>query len=176
MRRAISAAADFPSFLVTIGVTPKFPHTGLGYIRLGKEIEPDDGNAPLFSVDSFIEKPDRELAEKLSASKRYLWNTGYKTGRADAILEMMKLSCPDYRRRSDRLLNAVKAQDDPAVEQCFRELPRISFEILVSGRIEQMLAMATDLDWSDAGDWDVIHRLLSNDDADRFRASQGLVW
>ena len=57
--------------LVTFGVVPSEPHTGYGYIEVGKSI----GDA--YSVISFKEKPDSVTATKYFSDGGYYWNSGY---------------------------------------------------------------------------------------------------
>ena len=52
--RGLAAAQE--GRLVTFGVKPSRPDTGYGYIQSGKPVDGADG---VFSVDRFVEKPDR---------------------------------------------------------------------------------------------------------------------
>ena len=57
--------------LVTFGIQPTEPATGYGYIETGDDLE-----TGAKTVARFVEKPNRERAEELLASGRYLWNSG----------------------------------------------------------------------------------------------------
>ena len=56
---------------MTFGIQPTEPATGYGYIETG-----DDLATGAKTVARFVEKPNRERAEELLASGRYLWNSG----------------------------------------------------------------------------------------------------
>ena len=58
--------------LVVFGVTPTEPHTGYGYIQLGRQISENCA----YKLDQFVEKPDLQTAEHYISSKNYLWNSG----------------------------------------------------------------------------------------------------
>ncbi|MGF1948964.1 sugar phosphate nucleotidyltransferase, partial [Enterococcus gallinarum] len=63
--RAAEAAQD--GLIVTLGVTPTEPSSAYGYIAA-------EGQG-LSAVKAFVEKPDRETAERYIADG-YLWNSG----------------------------------------------------------------------------------------------------
>lgn len=68
--------------LVTIGVPPKRPETGYGYIEMGERI---NGDISSFRVERFLEKPNIEVAKDLLLKGTYLWNSGMFIWRADAL-------------------------------------------------------------------------------------------
>ena len=58
-------------YIVTFGIKPSYPETGYGYINVtDKHIERG------FKVNKFVEKPNKELAEKYLADGNYFWNSG----------------------------------------------------------------------------------------------------
>ena len=84
---------------------PTEPATGYGYIEIGDDLE-----TGAKTVARFVEKPNRERAEELLASGRYLWNSGMfmlPVGQFLAeILRMrrpstMRLSAPSRARKRD---------------------------------------------------------------------------
>ena len=64
VRTAVALAEE--GNLTTFGIVPVRPETGYGYICRGENCR----------VDSFVEKPDLQTAEKYVASGNYLWNSG----------------------------------------------------------------------------------------------------
>jgi mannose-1-phosphate guanylyltransferase/mannose-6-phosphate isomerase len=83
--KAAEAAAQIArdGYLVTFGITPTEPHTGYGYIRAGSTLE----GAQNFVVDSFVEKPDAETAQRFLADGRYYWNSGMFMLKASTYME-----------------------------------------------------------------------------------------
>lgn len=72
-----AAAAARVGALVAFGSTPTDPVTGYGYIQRGDPFANVDG---CFRVDRFLEKPDRETAERFVKSGEYLWNRTQRAG------------------------------------------------------------------------------------------------
>ncbi len=159
---SFKAVRNSPESIAMIGVWPLYPHTGLGYI----EIEyAGDGRAssPPYGVRSFVEKPDIDRATTFVASKRHLWNTGCKVIRAAEILRLLAGANEEYAFAIPRLARAVRDRNRRATRESFAALPRSSFEYLVTERAHKLLAIPTDMIWSDVGDWMAIHRILSDD-------------
>ena len=83
--RAEVAAAN--GGIVTLGITPTFPHTGYGYIKRGHVIENvPAGEPPVYTVEQFLEKPDLPTAEAFLADGTYYWNGGIFVCRVDVML------------------------------------------------------------------------------------------
>ncbi|OQY34146.1 MAG: hypothetical protein B6243_05845 [Anaerolineaceae bacterium 4572_5.2] len=57
--------------LVTLGITPTGPETGYGYIHRGEVL-----NQNAYRVRQFLEKPNRETAQRFFDSGEYYWNSG----------------------------------------------------------------------------------------------------
>ena len=90
--------------LVTIGLHPKNPATGYGYIKCidsavsASENQPtDDGSAsgdsvspPVYRVEKFVEKPDEQTAVRYVESGDYLWNSGMLIANAATIIKELR--------------------------------------------------------------------------------------
>ena len=91
LRRAVSVsemAAD-----ASIGVEPRFPSTGYGYIQRGASVGTVQG-FPLYRVVRFVEKPDLATAEAYVASGDYLWNPGVFVWNNAALLDAFETYHP----------------------------------------------------------------------------------
>ena len=83
--------------LVTFGVVPTAAETGYGYIKSETAINPKSLEA--LNVTDFIEKPDKENAEKFVKNDHYLWNSGIFMFKASVILKELKKHAPkNYRK------------------------------------------------------------------------------
>src|SRR5574341_1438409 len=87
-RRALLDAAQVAArgCLVTLGIEPKNPETGYGYIQRGELIE-KIGAQPVYRVARFLEKPDEATAKRFVASGEYYWNSGIFVWRVAVILK-----------------------------------------------------------------------------------------
>ena len=152
--RAAAAAAS--GALVVIGLAPRGPATGFGYIQPGAP-----ASSGGYRVESFVEKPDAERAERLVA-EGYLWNAGMLCFRADAVLREIERHAPDT-------LAAVRAGLDeggydlgarkPGAAFC--AAPKVSFDVGVLEKTDRAVVIAADFAWSDVGDWKEVWALSS---------------
>ena len=85
--------------IVTIGITPHFPHTGFGYIEKGAMVDSE-----AFSVVKFKEKPPFELAKEYVSSGKFLWNAGMFVARL-GILKRVANSPAVKKSSIDLLIN-----------------------------------------------------------------------
>lgn len=154
--------------VVTFGIVPSGPETGYGYIRKGGLLE---GSAAT-QLDAFVEKPDRETAERYLASGDYLWNSGIFLLRASLWLELLG------RFRGD-IADACRAAFDQGSwdgdffrtnAEAFRACPADSIDYAVMERISAAaddagLAVVLPLDagWSDVGAWSALWEVNERD-------------
>lgn len=90
LRAAVRVAAEGP--IVILGVTPDRPETGYGYIKAGSARL---GEAGVFEVQSFAEKPDAGTAQRYLAQGDYYWNAGMFVLRASTWLKSLAQCRPD---------------------------------------------------------------------------------
>ena len=150
LQRAVLAASSGDR-LVTVGIPPKYPHTGYGYIKRGQKI---DDNCS--SVSRFFEKPNLERAQQYLESGDYLWNSGMFVWRADTILASIREFMPQLYDGLTRIENAFNTPAyDQVVLEVFSELESVSidFGILEHAR-NSAVVVADSFGWSDVGSWD----------------------
>lgn len=162
---AFSSASKYPDKLVTIGINPTWPDTGLGYIQMGEEMDKlgEDGKKRVFFIGSFQEKPDRKTAEKYLANWEYLWNAGYFIFSARDLLEHIQKLAPniiDTFEKMDVLTESVEGQKQSA--DLYALLPSDPFDTLVVERLskEYRLVIPSALEWSDVGNWSALFDFL----------------
>lgn len=76
--------------IVTFGIAPTRAETGYGWLECGIETHPG-----IEALTRFIEKPAADLAERLLADPRYLWNAGLFLVRADVLIAAARTHAPD---------------------------------------------------------------------------------
>jgi mannose-1-phosphate guanylyltransferase len=175
LEAGFGAVEKLPDRLVMIGVRPLYPHTGLGYIEVGKQEHIPGLGLPVFSVKSFIEKPDVAKAKLLAASGMHLWNTGYKILRAQHLLKLLADSNEDFAAHLPALTAAIARADKKEIAARFASLPSQSFEYLISEKAKDLLTISAGMDWSDLGDWEIIHRLLAETDAEKLHTAGKVI-
>lgn len=152
---ALETAQKHPDKLVTVGINPTYPDTGLGYIKMGKEFS-NDGGRRVFYVDSFAEKPDRKTAEKYIASWEYLWNAGYFIFSTDQMLSWVKAFTPHISATVEAVVKIIKdGVDNRTIKELYEGLPQESIEPAIVEKMngEHRLVVPSQLEWSDVGNW-----------------------
>ncbi|MBL6946888.1 MAG: mannose-1-phosphate guanylyltransferase/mannose-6-phosphate isomerase, partial [Rhodospirillales bacterium] len=148
-------------FLVTFGVEPTSPETGYGYIRC--EESPIAGG--FRHVDRFIEKPERETAERFLAEGDYYWNSGIFAFSADAILGELDSFEPEL-LHACRVALATGSHDGAVIKPfgpAFAEAPDISIDYAVMERTGAAAVVPARFGWSDVGSWSAVAELGSGD-------------
>ena len=154
--------------LTTLGITPTEPATAFGYIQPG-----EPSLAPgLLPVDRFVEKPDRQSAERYVA-EGFLWNAGMFVAETGTI----ERNLAEYLPRMDRGLTELAAVYCAGVaasgaagslqRDVWNDLPRIAIDYALAEPMAAAGAVAVapcaaDLGWSDVGDFAAVRDLLGD--------------
>ena len=162
-RETIQAAIEIArsgANIVVLGVRPKRPETGYGYIEAGAQ----DANGSL-RVRRFTEKPNAEKARHFLESGNYFWNSGMFLWRADTLMQALR----EHQPRTARLLEQIAdAYDSGKFAATFRRLypkcENISIDYAVleprSGKGEgssHIYCLPADFAWNDLGSWTALH-------------------
>jgi mannose-1-phosphate guanylyltransferase len=89
VRTACETAEQHADALVTFGIRPTWPHTGLGYIHCSQTVA--DG---VRQVVGFKEKPDRHTARRYVESGEHYWNSGMFVWKVSAIRDALTRYLP----------------------------------------------------------------------------------
>jgi mannose-1-phosphate guanylyltransferase len=166
--------------LITIGIRPKYPETGYGYIVKGKTVASESGARP-FVVNRFTEKPSLPAARRL-LRQRALWNSGIFVWKASTILELLARYQPEITAGLQSIERAAggKSLANPSprlrafIAREYRKMPNLSIDYAVmekAGSEGRVLTLEADFGWSDVGSWAAVHRMSRKDD--RGNAGQG---
>lgn len=185
LARAADAAERYRS-LVTVGVVPSRPDPGFGYIEPGDALAGD-----VRRVARFVEKPDRERAERM-VRDGYLWNSGIFVWRVGDFLAEVRLHTPevspaldavtagaDARARSRRSggraadrsagSGADGASQSPAsgasdeLSRFFSTARSVSVDVGVLERSDRVLVLPGTFGWDDVGTWAALRRVRALD-------------
>ena len=159
---AAQAAAQSPGHLVTFGIRPDRPETGYGYIRQGAPI---DGAPGAFAVERFVEKPDRETAERFVADGGYAWNSGMFLLPAALFLAELARLQPDLLAACRGAVE--KGADDLDFfrldEASFAASPGISIDVGVMEQTVRAAVVPADLGWNDVGSFSALWAASARD-------------
>lgn len=148
--------------LVAVGVRPTRPDTQLGYIQYE-----EPSAAGVHRALRFVEKPKPDVAKRLLAEGRCVWNSGiFVFHAATAVSEFRRLA-PEVVEAFDRHANPNAGPDawtDPeTIKTIYTEVPKGSLDYLVLEKTDRLFVVPAALDWSDVGTWDAVWREAPKD-------------
>jgi mannose-1-phosphate guanylyltransferase len=170
VRLAGSLAEGGP--IVNVGVAPRYPETGYGYVERGAVVASRDGVAA-FKVVRFVEKPNAERAAEYVRAGNFLWNVGLFTWRAAGVRALLTEHLPGSVERFERSEALLESDPDGALE-AFAGLPRISIDYAILEKATDRVVVEADLGWLDIGDWAAVYA-ASPKDADGNSLPDGSV-
>jgi mannose-1-phosphate guanylyltransferase/mannose-6-phosphate isomerase len=139
-------------WMVAFGITANTPETGYGYIRRGKPV------AGGFQIDRFVEKPDRETAEKFLADGAYAWNGGIFAFRAGAFMDELTAHRPDMVEAVRKAVASGHYEGQvfyPAADP-FAIIEAESVDYAVMETTSRAAVVSADMGWSDIGNWEAL--------------------
>jgi len=170
VRRAFACARR--SRIVALGIQPRWPETGYGYI----EFPPGaiSSSRPV-AIRRFREKPDARTAARYVSSGRFFWNAGMFFWRAGVLLDELRRSLP----RTASILAALPAFQDPGFLAKLREVfplcENISIDYAVLEKAREVVGLpCPEIGWNDVGSWNAVYE-LSPHDADRNSLPPGAI-
>jgi mannose-1-phosphate guanylyltransferase len=160
MRQAAQAAC-LGDYLVTVGIKPTSPHTGLGYIEAGKEIGKEKG---VYKVVSFKEKPDLETAKRFIKSGKYFWNANLYTWSVQSAWRAYRRYAPSIFKLLAMIEKNIGTKNEELVlKKAYEKAENISVDYALSEKADNLLLVPGIFFWSDVGDWKVIYDLSQKD-------------
>ena len=149
--RAAVELATTEKAIATLGVKPSYPSTGYGYIEQGEQTG-TFGGLPVYRVNRFTEKPDRQTATSFISTGRFSWNSGMFIFKAGVVIQELHTHAPE-------IIQPIAAQGAAA----YANLPKISIDYALMERTQLAYVLPVDFAWDDLGDWNAIERLLKTD-------------
>jgi mannose-1-phosphate guanylyltransferase len=156
IQEAIEQINERPEFLMTIGIKPTCPATGYGYIHRGKESTRNG----IFRVNSFIEKPNRKLANTYFQNGHYYWNSGMFLWHVRTILENFQSFMPVLHQR---MTEVVTSQDSVTIDAIYQQIESQSIDYGIMEKARDVMMIEGDFGWSDVGSWDEVFQMRPKD-------------
>ncbi len=162
--RVVNQGVDFvedSNKLLTIGIAPSRPETGYGYIQhKAEEIE-----SGVFSVKTFTEKPDLEIAKAFIKSGDFLWNSGIFIWSNSAIVEALEKYLPQIAANFSKGVGIYGTdQEKEFIDTLYPECENISIDYGVMEKSDSVYVAVGDFGWSDIGTWGSIYQNAGKDD------------
>jgi mannose-1-phosphate guanylyltransferase/mannose-6-phosphate isomerase len=146
--QAAVAAAATTGCLVTVGLKPTFPSTGLGYIHA-----PGRLSRGTLRVRRFIEKPNAATARRFVREGGYYWNLAWFSWRLDLFIEELSRHAPRHLAGLRKVVAARSSNDESAAAELYRKLPVEVIDRTVMEKTSRLLLVPASFDWADIGNW-----------------------
>jgi len=156
---------------VSMGVKPRYPHTGLGHIKRGDKYK-DINGIKLYEADKFVEKPPLPQAKRFTSSGKYYWNAGQFVWRAADYLDTLEKFESKVGKSLRNIIAAIGTKEEKEVIlEEYEKLPTktvngkpMSVDFAVIERVKKMLVVEGNFFWTDIGDWKEVWNNLPQDE------------
>jgi len=154
---ACAAAKANPAALLTFGVRPTWPHTGLGYIHCGQRL-----GDRVHKVEGFKEKPERRLARSYVEDGRHFWNSGMFVWTVGAIRSALREFLPGSMEKLEPVAQAADLA--AALAEIYPGLEKISIDYAVMEKAPEVLMVELGCEWLDVGAWPALENVADLDE------------
>lgn len=145
--------------LVVLGIRPKWPETGYGYIEFPRDIR--SGELKPQPVVRFLEKPQERTARRFVAAGHYGWNSGMFFWRADVIQKSIARFMPSTAAQLEKIVPLRSRSFRRSLEEHYPACKNESIDYGVLEKTGNMVGFSCpDFGWSDVGNWEAVYRLL----------------
>ncbi len=168
LRRGVRAAAR--ENLVVLGIPPRWPETGYGYIEYPRGSRPGAAN-PL-PVIRFREKPDARTAKRFVKAGNFYWNSGMFVWQAQVIGEAVARFMPQTAKAISKIGPSSARSFRRSLAEHYPLCEDLSIDYGVLERAGNIVGFACpDFGWNDVGSWDALYNLLPKDGQDNVARS-----
>lgn len=156
--------ADKKDGIVTIGITPKFPATGYGYVQTAGEIQIGQ-TIKSFAVNKFVEKPDVKVATGYLKDGGFFWNSGIFIFKVSVFLESVQKYAPELYADLMRIKEHIGADTcEEAVDRIYNEVKSISIDYGILEKASNVFLVQGDFVWNDLGSWEEVYKYDKKDE------------
>ena len=148
--------------IITFGMKATRPETGYGYIK--SENKGGEGNF-LRKVEKFVEKPNKELAEKYLQEGSYLWNSGMFLWKTDTIVNNIKEHLPNTYEALRPVGTCEEKDLKKVISDNYQKTEAISIDYGVLEKAKNIYVVPTEVAWDDIGSWEAMERYCKKDNS-----------
>jgi mannose-1-phosphate guanylyltransferase len=166
-RQTIESAAliaEKKDGIVTIGITPKFPATGYGYVQTAEEVNVGQ-SIKSFAVNQFVEKPNFEVATGYLKSGGFYWNSGIFVFKVSVFLDAVQKFSPDLYADLLRIDEHIgNSNYEEALNRIYNEVVSISIDYGILEKAKNVFLVQGDFVWNDLGSWEEVYKYDKKDE------------
>lgn len=149
--------------LLTIGIKPSRPETGYGYIQHEHTAMPEE--AKIFSVRTFTEKPNAELAKAFVDSGDFLWNSGIFIWSLGAIVRAFEQHLPQIASSFASGADIYGTDGEREfIDKLYPQCENISIDYGIMEKANMVYVRSGDFGWSDIGTWGSLYQNAGKDE------------
>jgi len=150
--------------IVVLGIQPRWPETGYGYIEFPKGVKP--GGSDSLPVKRFREKPDTATASRFLKAGNFYWNAGMFFWRTSVLLDALRQHLPKTASLLASLPPFGSRRFAKSLAEAFPKTENISIDYAVLERAANVVGLpAGDIAWNDVGSWNAVYELHARDRA-----------
>lgn len=166
-RKTIMVANEFVlnnnKAIITLGIKPSRPEIGYGYIKYLNN-KNSLNRYGVIKVESFTEKPNRNLAEQYLLNGNYLWNAGMFLWSINNIIKQInKYSLNTYRALKD-IIQVDDKDLQLFINENYKKTESISIDYAVLEKAKNIYVIPSDFGWDDVGSWEALDRYREKDE------------
>lgn len=163
LETAIQVAQDNNN-LVTLGIQPKYPETGYGYIQSTEEVTEING-LNVYKVNKFVEKPNLETAQAYLSAGNFYWNSGIFVWKTDTIRSYIRELMPDMHDIMETMKVGMKSGNrEIVIRSEFKKMPDQSIDYGIMEKVKNIYVIPCVFGWDDVGSWTALERINELDD------------
>ena len=158
-------AARSTNALITLGIRPRYPESGYGYLEVGLPMG-EWGEHMFHMVDRFTEKPSAEVAREWVDAGTHLWNAGMFVFTVDAIRDAIRRHLPQT------AMAMIEMSRDPGrIHEVWPTMEATSIDYGIMERSRHILTVPCDPGWSDLGAWTALDDVLPDIEGGKGKAA-----
>jgi mannose-1-phosphate guanylyltransferase len=148
--------------IVVLGIQPRWPETGYGYIEFPKGVQP--GGSESLPVKRFREKPDTATATRFLKAGNFYWNAGMFFWKTSVLLDALRRHLPKTASLLASLPRFRSRQFARSLGEAFPKTENISIDYAVLEHAANVVGLAAgDIAWNDVGSWNAVYELHARD-------------
>jgi mannose-1-phosphate guanylyltransferase len=160
LKPALKAARE--GKIVVLGIQPRWPETGYGYIEFPKEVQA--GVLTPLPVRRFHEKPDPRTAARFVKAGNFYWNAGMFFWKTSVLLDALRMYLPKTATLLAGLPVFRSRGFSARLAEIFPQCENISIDFAVLERASNVVGLpAGEIGWSDVGSWNAVYELHGPD-------------
>lgn len=155
-------AASKTKRIISLGIRPTYPSSGLGYINMGNRLGSFD-HVDVFETEQFVEKPNEETAKVYLDSGKYLWNANIFAATLSVLLGEFDTHMPEMMTTLNRSMQALQSGDTAEAQKLYLGLPNETIDYGVLEKSDNLGVLPASFSWADIGSWADLHDMLEHD-------------